>query len=124
MHVPLNREAVRDAMPAFFDLLTEEAHPAVRVVLGHFIFVYIHPYTDGNGRMARFLMNTMTAAAGYPWTVIPLPERQAYMASLEKASVGEDIGPFADFLARLVEKRLAGESLPEVPKRPKAVVHG
>jgi hypothetical protein len=41
MHVPLNRDAVRNAMPAFFDLLREEPHPAVRVVLGHFIFVYI-----------------------------------------------------------------------------------
>ena len=116
MHVPLNRDAVRDAMPAFFELLSEETDSAVRVVLGHFIFVYIHPYMDGNGRMARFLMNTMMAAGGYPWTVIPLPERKAYMASLEKASVGEDIGPFADFLARLVEKRVAGEPLPAVPK--------
>jgi Fic family protein len=43
MHVPTNRGAVRDAMPALFDLLWEEPHPAVRVVLGHFIFVYIHP---------------------------------------------------------------------------------
>jgi len=121
MHVPLNRHAVRDAMPAFFDLLVEEADPAVRVVLGHFIFVYIHPYMDGNGRMARFLMNTMMAAGGYPWTVIPLPVRKAYMASLENASVGENIRPFADFLATLVEKRLAGESLPDVPKSTKAV---
>ena len=43
MHVPPNHEAVRDAMPAFFDLLREETYPAVRVVLGHFVFVYIHP---------------------------------------------------------------------------------
>src|SRR6202045_1819405 len=62
MHVPLNREAVRDTMPAFFDLLRDEPHPAVRVVLGHFIFVYIHPYMDGNGRVARFLMNVMMAS--------------------------------------------------------------
>src|SRR5215469_6382262 len=123
MHVPLNRGAVRDAMPAFFDLLTEESDAAVRIVLGHFMFVYIHPYMDGNGRMARFLMNTMMAAGGYPWTVIPLPERKAYMASLEKASVGEDIGPFADFLATLVERRLAGERLPEVPKSTKVIGH-
>jgi fido (protein-threonine AMPylation protein) len=116
MHVPLNRDAVRDAMPAFFDLLTEENDPAVRVVLGHFVFVYIHPYMDGNGRMGRFLMNLMMAAGGYPWTVIPVADRNAYMAALEKASVGEDIGPFANFLARLVEKRLAGEPLPAVPK--------
>jgi Fic family protein len=116
MHVPLNRDAVRDAMPAFFDLLREEQHPAVRVVLGHFVFVYIHPYMDGNGRMGRFLMNLMMAAGGYPWTVIPVAERKAYMNALEKASVGEEIGPFTDFLAGLVTKRLAGEPLPAVPK--------
>jgi Fic/DOC family len=117
MHVPLNCDAVRDAMPAFFDLLGEEEHPAVRVVSGHFIFVYIHPYMDGNGRMGRFLMNLMMAAGGYPWTVIPVAERHSYMAALEKASVGEEIGSFADLIARLVKGRLTGEPLPEVPKR-------
>jgi fido (protein-threonine AMPylation protein) len=116
MHVPLNRDALRDAMPAFFDLLREEPEPAARVVLGHFIFVYIHPYIDGNGRVGRFLMNVMMASGGYPWTVIPVENRTAYMHALEKASVGEDIVPFADFLAGLVEKRLAGELLPAVPK--------
>jgi len=116
MHVPLNREAVRDAMPAFFDLLREETHPAVRVVLGHFVFVYIHPYMDGNGRVARFLMNVMMASGGYPWTVIPVEGRNAYVEALERASVSEDIAPLAGFLAGLVRKRLAGESLPAVPK--------
>jgi hypothetical protein len=43
-------------------------------------------------------------------------ERNAYANALEKASVGEDIAPFADFLAMLVKKRLAGEPLPAVPK--------
>ena len=70
---------------------------------------------DGNGRMGRFLMNLMLAAGGYPWTVIPVADRNAYMAALEKASVGEDIEPFADFLAALVEKRLAGKALPAIP---------
>jgi fido (protein-threonine AMPylation protein) len=115
-HVPLNRDAVRDAMPAIFDLLRDEPDPAVRVVLGHFVFVYIHPYMDGNGRMGRFLMNLMMAAGGYPWTVIPVAARKVYLEALENASVGEDIGPFTEFLAGLVEKRLAGEPLPEVPK--------
>jgi hypothetical protein len=66
MHVPLNPEAVRDAMPAFFDLLREEKHPAVRVVLGHFFFVYIHPYMDGNGRIGRFLMNVDDGSGWIP----------------------------------------------------------
>jgi len=61
MHVPPNREAVREAMPAFSDLLREETDPAVRVVLGHFVFVTVHPYMDGNGRVGRFLMNVMMA---------------------------------------------------------------
>jgi Fic family protein len=119
MHVPLNREAVRDAMPALFELLREEEHPTVRVVLGHFVFVYIHPYRDGNGRLGRFLMNLMMAAGGYPWTVIPVMERKPYMESLERASVGEDIRPFVNFLASLVKQRLAGEPLPAVPKAPR-----
>jgi hypothetical protein len=116
MHVPLNREAVRDAMPAFFDLLREETEPAVRVVLGHFVFVYIHPYMDGNGRIGRFLMNLMMASGGYPWTIVPSGERNKYVEALERASVAEDIVPFAEFIADLVEKGLAGEPLPAVPK--------
>lgn len=100
-HVPPRHEAVRDCMPAFFDLLAEEAEPSVRVVLGHFIFVYIHPYMDGNGRMGRFIMNVMLAAGGFPWTVIPVEKRDAYVDALERSSVGQDILPFARFLADL-----------------------
>jgi hypothetical protein len=61
-------------------------------------------------------MNLMLASGGYPWTVIPLDQRNAYVTALERASVGEDIVPFADFLAELVRKRVAGEPLPAVPK--------
>jgi hypothetical protein len=66
--------------------------------------------------MGRFLMNAMMASGGYPWTVIPVEDRNVYMGALEKASVGEDIVPFTDFLAGLVRKGLAGEPLPAVPK--------
>lgn len=102
MHVPPRSEAVRQLMPAFFDLLRDEPEASVRVVLGHFFFVNIHPYFDGNGRMGRFLMNAMLASGGYPWTVIPLAQRQRYMDALETASVQGDIEPFAVFVAELV----------------------
>jgi len=102
LHVPPNRDAVRQLIPAFFDLLQNEAEPAVRVVMGHFIFVYIHPYFDGNGRMGRFLMNVMLASGGYPWTVVPVDRRNDYMAVLEKASAEGNIVPFARFLGQLV----------------------
>ncbi len=117
MHVPLNRERLRDAMTVFFDLLREETEPAVRIVLGHFIFFYIHPYMDGNGRIGRFLMNVMLAAGGYPWTIIPVEKRKVYMECLEKASVEQSITAFADFIARLVTEGMMGKPLPKVPKR-------
>ena len=110
MHVPPRYEAVRDLMPAFFTLLRGEKEPAVRAVLGHFFFVYIHPYVDGNGRMGRFLMNVMLASGGFPWTVIPIETRNDYMAALEEASVRRNIEPFSRFLAGLVQKRMARQN--------------
>jgi hypothetical protein len=103
-HTPLSPQAVRDAMPILFDLIKEEKEASVRAVLGHFIFVYIHPYMDGNGRIGRFLFNTMLASGSYSWTVIPVEERDSYMAALEKASVDGDITDFAKFLDELVKK--------------------
>ncbi|OQW60409.1 MAG: cell filamentation protein Fic [Proteobacteria bacterium HN_bin10] len=103
-HVPLNADAVRDAMPVLFELLKGENDPAARAVLGHFVFVFIHPYTDGNGRTGRFLMNVMLASAGYPWTVIPVQSRAAYMAALEAASVDQNITPFATLMGDLLKR--------------------
>lgn len=108
-HVPVNVEGVRDTMPLLFELLEQEPAAAVRAVLGHFIFVYIHPYMDGNGRMGRFLMNAMLASGGYPWTVIPVEQRDAYMHALELASVTGDITEFAEFIAGLVKQGIAGK---------------
>ena len=102
MHTPPGKEAVRELMPVLFELLQQENEAAVRVVLGHFMFVYIHPYIDGNGRIGRFLMNLMSASGGYSWIVIPLEQRNDYMAALESASVEGDIKPFSTLLANLV----------------------
>jgi len=107
-HVPMNAEAVRDVIPAFFELLTKEEHAGVRIVLGHFFFVYIHPYIDGNGRIARFMMNTMLASGNYPWTVIPVERRTDYMRALEEASVNGNIEPFTFFISELVKLSLQG----------------
>ena len=54
-YVPPRWEVVREAVQAVFDLLEREPDAAVRAVLGHWLFGYVHPYPDGNGRMARFL---------------------------------------------------------------------
>lgn len=107
-HTPVNKDGVRDVMPLLFELIENEEEASVRAVLGHFIFVYTHPYVDGNGRMGRFLMNTMLASGGYPWTVIPVEERDTYMKSLEIASVEGNIEPFTKFISNLVDKTMKG----------------
>ena len=93
-------------MPSLFDLLAKEKESAVRAVLGHFIFVFIHPYGDGNGRIGRFLMNAMLASGGYPWTVVKVDDRNRYREVLGHASYGGDIRPFAQFLAECVQAQM------------------
>ena len=105
-HYPASGAEVPDLMATFFDLLEQEDNPASRIVLGHFVFVFIHPYSDGNGRTARFLMNLMLASAGYPWTVIRVQDRENYMLALEAASVDGNIKPFADFLGRTIRHQM------------------
>ncbi len=112
-HIPFPREALLDAMEAFYDCLLSEPHPAVRAILGHFLFVYIHPYMDGNGRTARFLMNAMLASGGYPWTIIRVAHRAPYFAALEAASVNGDIAPLVEFIAgEMKETELTGKARP------------
>jgi len=100
MHTPLPSDAILDSLEALWDLLEAESEACVRAVLGHHLFVFIHPYYDGNGRIGRFLMNTMLASGGYPWTVIRMSRRDKYMEALEAASVKGEITPLAEFIAQ------------------------
>jgi Fic family protein len=85
-------------MDAFIGLMTGETEPIIRAVLGHYIFVYIHPYPDGNGRIGRFIMNAALAAGGFPWTVIRESRRDEYLSALEEATTSQDLRPFAVFV--------------------------
>ncbi len=97
-HTPLPASAVADAMKTFSELLCEENDNVVRAVLGHFFFVNIHPYLDGNGRTARFLMNVALVADNRPWRIISVDQRSEYLSTLETASAEGDIRPFARFI--------------------------
>lgn len=108
-HSPPPKEAVLDAMESFFHYLKNEESAAVRAVLGHYIFVFIHPYMDGNGRIARFILNTMLASGGYPWTVVEVKRRTTYINALETAHTKGDIKPFVRFI--LKEMQLSSDYL-------------
>jgi len=101
-HVPYAPEAVLDGMDALFQCIQDEPDTRVKAVLAPFLFTYIHPYGDGNGRNGRFLMNALLAEGGFPWTVVPVDRRDDYMSALNAASSKEDICPLAAFVAQLV----------------------
>jgi Fic family protein len=100
-HVPPASHKLIDYMDEYFECLKNEEYASVRAVLGHFFLTWIHPFNDGNGRMARFVMNAMLTTGGYSWTVIPVSERNRYMTALEKASVEGDITDFSKLIAEL-----------------------
>jgi Fic family protein len=66
-----------------------ELHPLVLAATFHYRFVTIHPFDDGNGRMARLLMNLILMQRGFVPIVIKLESRADYLLALVKADVGE-----------------------------------
>jgi Fic family protein len=99
-------------MPALFDLIEAEPEPSVRAVLDHRFLGYIHPYPDGNGRMARFLRKVLLASGGYPWTQVRVEDRAEYLKSPDRASIDVDARPFASFIAERVRWSLKKTKLP------------
>jgi Fic family protein len=90
-------------------------HPVEFAALVHQKFVYIHPFVDGNGRVARLLMNLALLRAGWSLAIIPPICRHEYIAALDKA--GRTPAPFVRFIRdRVCETqkellRLMGQSI-------------
>nr|WP_237582184.1 Fic family protein [Pontibacillus yanchengensis] len=66
----------------------KELHPVDLAALFHFKFVYIHPFSDGNGRAARLLMNLIPMEFGYPPAIVKADkdQRLKYYQTLEMAA--------------------------------------
>ncbi len=67
----------------------------------HYRFVRIHPFDDGNGRVARLLMNYVLLKHGYPPAVIKSADKANYLRALNRADIG-DIAAFRDYIAAQV----------------------
>jgi len=83
----------------------EELRPVETAAVLHYKLVSIHPFDDGNGRVARLLMNLVLIKHGYPMTVIRNYDRRRYYDTLRKADSG-NLKPFVTFIARCVEQSL------------------
>jgi Fic family protein len=72
----------------------------------HYRLTAIHPFSDGNGRTARLLMNLMLLRSGHPPVAIRPEDRAEYLASLERASTTEDLTAYRQFMGRRLAETL------------------
>ena len=71
----------------------------------HHRLVYIHPFFDGNGRVARLVMNLLLLQAGYPLVIVLKNDRKKYYRVLTQADKGNFV-PFVRFIAQTIERSL------------------
>lgn len=108
-HVPPPHDDVPALMELFVHWLnSEEAlsmHPVQYAALAHYKLVDIHPFTDGNGRTSRLLMNLLFLRRNYPPVIVLKEQREQYYDALKTANMG-DVRPFVRFVARCTLKNL------------------
>jgi len=80
----------------------DKMHPVRFAALLHLKFVTIHPFIDGNGRVARLLMNAALIQDGYMLAIIPPILRKEYLSTIKNYQQKGLADPFCDFIAERV----------------------
>ncbi len=112
---PPGPESVPAEMAAFGTWLSGVSVPAddrfasvdglVAAAAAHTWFVTVHPFIDGNGRVARLLMNLMLMRYGYPIAIVTKEDRLRYYDALE-ASQASDLTPFVVLVTECIDESL------------------
>lgn len=110
-----------DLMRAFGETLQTAPPTPAAAFDAHFRLTAIHPFSDGNGRTARLLMNLLLIKAGYVPIAVRPEDRKIYLDTLERASLTDDLHPFQIFMHERLDATLAEylsalrEALPTAP---------
>jgi Fic family protein len=86
-------------------LETASADPA-SAFDAHYRLAAIHPFSDGNGRTARLLMNLLLIRSGYPPVAVRPEDRKTYLDSLERASLADDLAPYQTLMHQRLDATL------------------
>ena len=112
-------EAMRALLAWYSEQRERKTHPVAVAAEFHARFAEIHPFYDGNGRMARLLTNLILRRNGYPEAIVPVEDREKYFRLLENADA-EGYAPLTGYLAdrcsvslRLFLRCGRGESIEE-----------
>lgn len=86
-------------------LADQNAHILTIAAMLHHEFVLIHPFDDGNGRVARMLVNYLFLRDGYPPIIVPTQQKKDYLTALRLADAG-DLTPLAEFFGKQLQRSL------------------
>ena len=106
--IPPQAIKVKNQMNELLAWYYENKHTLPAALLAarfHYKFVCIHPFIDGNGRVARLIMNLLLMANGYPPAVILRVDRKKYYHVLNEANTGNE-EPFENFIGKSIERTL------------------
>jgi len=107
-HTPCSYEKVYDRMAKYFVFMQEGPKGDLWEYISylHLQLAKIHPFLDGNGRLARLVLNYELMKNGFMPVIITSDERDRYFSALESFKVDKDIKPFMDFLEDLEMKSI------------------
>lgn len=107
-HFPPSHSKISKLMKDFLNWLwkkPEKLNILEQAALAHYKLVAIHPWIDGNGRVARLLMNFILIKKGFPPAIILKTDRPKYYRVLNQANLG-NLKPFVLFIAQATERTL------------------
>ena len=115
------KSAISDLIDWYRRMEDAREYPIIIAATFHYRFVRIHPFDDGNGRMARLLMNMILIKHGYTVAMIRREGRNDYLDQLERSDRTEDLAEFINYIAICCEyslnlhlKAARGESIEDV----------
>jgi len=99
-------EELEQIIAGYYGALDTGKHPFEQAALFHYNFEMIHPFTDGNGRVGREILNYMLTRSHYPRLLFLGKDRSRYIGALKEGNIEDYSEMVATFAQLIVEQRL------------------
>jgi Fic family protein len=106
----LIEDELQELINTFYENVKNKKNPFEQAILFHYGFEKIHPFTDGNGRTGREILNFLLEKEGYPRLIIPKESRKDYLSALEHGDENqymEMVQTFAGLMLAFYARELA-----------------